>query len=286
MDYTINNRPLMLCEGDTVTFTVPGQSIRYIVKDDYLKNTSGSNVAIFEALSLATSTDTSAMEAFLLLHYGYSAGGGDWPTYETEDYAAITRVVNALYSFISGGEAGVTPTFDMAARVPFERMVSDGFKVTINMIKESTQAISASDIAAALKLHKIQGFHLDDVRNILEKLSQPPFEFLDWIEGDTYIVRAERKSHLQYLHAKRNGLDCNVQAKEHELVPKILKYCREAPASVPLDKLIKVFGRENEVIAIVENLVSRGYLRTWEKGVYTRPEYASDISEIIAESVL
>lgn len=77
--------------GDIVYFYVDGRQLKYCVQSNYLSNYfKPCNSEIFSLLKLDKSL-------FCNTYYGYINKGGDWPTCNTEDFAALTRVVQALY---------------------------------------------------------------------------------------------------------------------------------------------------------------------------------------------
>lgn len=84
---------------DVVYFHTRGKTLRYSVQSAHLANTTGSiNAEIFSILDINK-------EIFCSTYYGYRTGGGDWPTCEQKDYAALTRVVKALYREIEYKES-------------------------------------------------------------------------------------------------------------------------------------------------------------------------------------
>lgn len=80
-----------LSYGDIVYFYVSGRQLKYSVQSNHLSNCIKSNNAeIFSILGVNKSN-------FCNCCYGYHNHEGDWPTCNTEDFAALTRVVQALY---------------------------------------------------------------------------------------------------------------------------------------------------------------------------------------------
>jgi hypothetical protein len=84
-----------LRENDEVVFLVGDETelVRYEVRSRFLYNLSSMNSRIFDFLNLDKGK-------FCSEAYGYESGGGGWPESKDEDYAALTRVVEALYRII------------------------------------------------------------------------------------------------------------------------------------------------------------------------------------------
>ena len=97
--YTITNRPTLLEEGDRVIFTVKGKTNEYSVRSSYLNNvlTLFRNNEVFCCLHLDK-------EKFVNSSYGYESRGGSWPESKTNDFPALTRLVNALFHTIAERE--------------------------------------------------------------------------------------------------------------------------------------------------------------------------------------
>jgi hypothetical protein len=92
--YTSEKRPKRLREGDTVVFCVNGEDFEYKVLGCYLdKLRRRANDAIFNALGLDRIDIASSA-------YGYYACKGRWPESKNRDFAALCRLVNALYAEI------------------------------------------------------------------------------------------------------------------------------------------------------------------------------------------
>lgn len=83
-----------LHSGDIVYFYVDSRQLKYNVLPTHLSNAYRSdNAEIFSILGINKSD-------FCDCYYGYHNHGGDWPVCDTEDFAALTRVVQALYQKI------------------------------------------------------------------------------------------------------------------------------------------------------------------------------------------
>ena len=95
-EYTINHRPRRLREGDKVTFEVGGVTYRYEVEGGrYLNRLDHPNDAVFKALGV--DAEGVSREA-----YGYNPDlSGSWPVSKPRDFAALCRLVNALYDEIA-----------------------------------------------------------------------------------------------------------------------------------------------------------------------------------------
>lgn len=90
-----------LQEDDFVFFNIDDIKLKYIVYDNHLAIYGcGINEKIFTILKLDK-------KVFCDTHYGYYNYGGDWPTCKINDYAALTRVVRALYQEIDKREKKV-----------------------------------------------------------------------------------------------------------------------------------------------------------------------------------
>lgn len=80
-----------LSYDDIVYFYFDGRQLKYSVQSNHLSNMfKCDNAEIFSILDINKSD-------FCNCYYGYCNHGGDWPTCNTEDFAALTRVVQALY---------------------------------------------------------------------------------------------------------------------------------------------------------------------------------------------
>ena len=82
--------------SDVVIFRHKGEEYKYRVTDDHLSATGRANEAIFFAVSKGIEKYSFASEA-----YGYKTEDGDWPTCESGDYAALTRLVLKLFTLCS-----------------------------------------------------------------------------------------------------------------------------------------------------------------------------------------
>lgn len=90
------NKPLE--KNDRVVFYYKGIILEYTVADSFLAlERYGRNEKIFKLLNLSTYD-------FAKQHYGYTPGAGDWPTCKSEDYIALTRIVEALFDEIEKQE--------------------------------------------------------------------------------------------------------------------------------------------------------------------------------------
>jgi transitional endoplasmic reticulum ATPase len=99
-NYSILDPPILLGKGDYVSFPHPREgTISYRVQDSFLANCSGGkNDAVFFELGM----NDDQKDVMASASYGYPARGGIWPVYRSGDYAAATRLVNALYGVIKG----------------------------------------------------------------------------------------------------------------------------------------------------------------------------------------
>lgn len=75
--------------NSTVIFQVGGTRYTYRVCTTHLAYGNGNNQTIFKVLGLDK-------KAFCTQHYGYAVGDQDWPDYKYEDFAAASRVIDAL----------------------------------------------------------------------------------------------------------------------------------------------------------------------------------------------
>ena len=96
---------------DTVIFTVSKKSIKYEVTTDHLrnKNSFGHNDQIFAILEIDRI-------AWAVKNYGYPIRYPEiitnWPYSKKNDYAALTRLVEALYRKIEGLPLKIDPKID------------------------------------------------------------------------------------------------------------------------------------------------------------------------------
>ena len=86
-----------LTEGDEIVFYVRDgvdkKRLCYTIYSDYIGMTGGRNAEIFDLLGLN-------IEEFAATHYGYEPLGGEFPTYRTGDYSALTRIVAGIYEVV------------------------------------------------------------------------------------------------------------------------------------------------------------------------------------------
>ena len=127
-----------LKEGQEVIFTIKDKNYIYIVYSQYLciKN-SDYNSQIFTDLKLDKFK-------FCSDYYGYEPGRGDWPESKYEDYTALTRVVEALFSYCDK----VTVDGDIVYS-----------KSEKTIFKESESSISSS---------KLESFDIIDFESIIQ----------------------------------------------------------------------------------------------------------------------
>ena len=82
-----------LNSGDKIIFTIKDKNYIYTVYSNHLCiKGAGYNDQIFKDLGLDKFRFCSDC-------YGYNSGRGDWPESENGDYAALTRVVEALFPY-------------------------------------------------------------------------------------------------------------------------------------------------------------------------------------------
>ena len=127
-----------LKEGQEVIFTIKDKNYIYIVYSQYLciKN-SDYNYQIFRDLKLDKFK-------FCSDYYGYEPGRGDWPESNYEDFAALTRLVEALFPYCDK----VTVDGDIVYS-----------KSEKTIFKESESSISSS---------KLESFNIIDFESIVK----------------------------------------------------------------------------------------------------------------------
>ena len=82
-----------LKEGQRIVFTIKDKNYKYEVCTNYLQKLEGGyNDKIFLDLKLDT-------KKFANSAYGYDSDEGDWPESRFEDFAALTRLVKALFPY-------------------------------------------------------------------------------------------------------------------------------------------------------------------------------------------
>ena len=81
-----------LKEGQEVIFTIKDKNYIYKVCKSYLQAEKGFNDQIFLDLKLDK-------VKFANSAYGYDSDGGDWPNSKFRDFAALTRLVEALFPY-------------------------------------------------------------------------------------------------------------------------------------------------------------------------------------------
>ena len=82
-----------LKEGQRIVFTIKDKNYKYEVCTNYLQKLEGGyNDKIFLDLKLDT-------KKFANSAYGYDSDEGDWPESRFEDFAALTRLVEALFPY-------------------------------------------------------------------------------------------------------------------------------------------------------------------------------------------
>ena len=81
-----------LKEGQEVVFTIKSKKYKYEVWRSFLKEENSYNSQIFLDLKLDKIK-------FANSAYGYDSDGGDWPESKSGDFAALTRLVEALFPY-------------------------------------------------------------------------------------------------------------------------------------------------------------------------------------------
>ena len=81
-----------LKEGQEVIFTIGNKSYKYIIYSCFLSIRGYNNDQIFKDLKIDK-------YRFCSDNYGYEIHYGDWPNSKDKDYAALTRVVEALFPY-------------------------------------------------------------------------------------------------------------------------------------------------------------------------------------------
>jgi hypothetical protein len=111
--YTNLNRPTSLALGDTVEFTIGDEVFSHTVAQLrrsnrlYLNYDNGGNRAVFDALDITDDDVTS----FARAAYGYAPTGNKFPRANAGDFAALTRLVNAIYDriLVEGADPAPAP---------------------------------------------------------------------------------------------------------------------------------------------------------------------------------
>jgi hypothetical protein len=104
-------------QDNDVWFTINGMDLQYRVRDNFLMYLGGDNSKVFAALGIEDA------KAFATAAYGYQAVSvdrDDWPECRTRDYAALTKLVLALYAKIEGKKAG---SFKVAKIAPIVKHI-------------------------------------------------------------------------------------------------------------------------------------------------------------------
>ena len=126
--------PGFLAVGDTLAFRDEADNIlTYTVKTTrrsnlpYLANNDGDNREIFTALDM-TGADIAEMAQAA---YGYAATGPKFPRAQSNDFAALTRLANAIFAKISSPAPAMAP---VAPPFPAPVTVKSGkYSVTISL---------------------------------------------------------------------------------------------------------------------------------------------------------
>ena len=125
-----------LKEWQKVFFTIKDKKYKYEVRNDFLNNLEkGSNDDIFLDLKL-NKID------FANSAYGYDSLGGDWPSSKYADFAALTRLVEALFPYCD--EVKVN-----------DKVVYSKHKKTIYKEPESTISFSKSESSDIIDFESI-----------------------------------------------------------------------------------------------------------------------------------
>lgn len=110
-----------LREGDEVVFTVKGESLEYGVWQSHLSFRNGDNAEVFLKLGIKNKYE------FAAAAYGYTEQrSGDWPPFDRGDFAAATRLVEALYIEIARQEMNLPAA---KAQEPQKADIPDGPRV-------------------------------------------------------------------------------------------------------------------------------------------------------------
>ena len=78
--------------GQEIVFTIKDKKYKYTVWSEFLNKSCGYNDEIFSDLKLDKID-------FANSAYGYDSRGGDWPSSKYADFAALTRLVEALFPY-------------------------------------------------------------------------------------------------------------------------------------------------------------------------------------------
>ena len=81
-----------LKEGQEIVFTIKDKKYKYYVWKSFLRAKRDFNDQIFSDLKLDKIKLANSA-------YGYASNGGDWPESRYEDFSALTRLVEALFSY-------------------------------------------------------------------------------------------------------------------------------------------------------------------------------------------
>ena len=81
-----------LKEGQEIVFTIKDKNYKYKVYKSFLKEENVYNDKIFLVLKLDKVKFANSV-------YGYDSLGGDWPSCNCADFAALTRLVEALFPY-------------------------------------------------------------------------------------------------------------------------------------------------------------------------------------------
>lgn len=265
MNYDIYNRPTLLAEGDRVTFQVMGHdALEYLTADTYMGHDEGSNADIFYQLGMTEDEKY----RFCSGHYGYGSNGGSWPSCFTEDYPALTRVVNAIFQRLvvpSGSEDD--------ARVPVDQGLTNGFQHIVRMVLNGPYLVTPGAVKNYLRLKGINIFSDDFVRDALSGLASIGL----LVESEGTYTRTPDSNLLTYIQSKIDGQTVAVFGP---MEISVLRHLRQAPSSVSWEHLDRAFGDALTLAPAVTTLMEMGYLR-WEKGYYTNPDYSHEITSCL-----
>ena len=130
----LGNNTLRL--GDIIYFYIDGKQLKYSVQSDHLCNVFRCNNAeIFSILGIINRSD------FCNSHYGYYDYGGDWPSCKLGDFAALTRVVKALYREIENKKTREASTLYLE-----NKNLIQGVKTNLSTILSNPLLTSPSEL--------------------------------------------------------------------------------------------------------------------------------------------
>ena len=246
-EYSIENPPTLLENGDIIKFDLDGESLTYHCRSNHLHNTAGMNSAIWTKLGL----DKYAIASEV---YGYLVETGSWPVCQREDYMSLTRIVLYLFGILSGH------TGDQRGSIHLNVSMKRCLRTVLHYFATECPSATLEDIKPVMS----------DTLFLRETMLFLVSQGFVQLEGDRYKVVDINK--VLYFNAKNFGHEVTYKSPiSPSKIFQALEFLRASEKSVPLKKFYAKFGEDPQFI---QDLVDEGLVKYWSGGIYVHPASA------------